>query len=194
MARQISRSLIEVKLPRLWRSSRRFIATGMRLVNKKSGKTSHFTGGPASHKGSKCPNCKKKLTLLWDVDLNDERIPDDVREGFSPANRLPFYICWKCVAASYRILSNDRMSCFEFDVYTESLEEDETPFRNSPEELPRRKIFFERIPSTIDALLSLEDLANWNRWIDLRGRRSMIINKPSIPRGIFRSVNSGGSR
>ncbi len=49
------------------------------------------------------------------------------------------------------------MKCFPFDCHTEYLREDETPFQDTPAEIQRRPIAFERIPSTIDAILSLAD-------------------------------------
>jgi hypothetical protein len=50
------------------------------------------------------------------------------------------------------------MTCFAFGRSSDPLKEDETPFLDSPNELPLRRIDFERIPSRIDAILSLADI------------------------------------
>jgi hypothetical protein len=154
MAKRLPSSLYDIKFPQLWRSSHQLMANGWRLISKRSIKSRHFTGGPSLHTGATCSKCRKRLTLLWDLDLKDPLFPDEVREGFAPASRLPFYICWQCVAASYRVTANDGIKCFKDLV--ETLEEDETPFQDSPRELPRRAIGFEAIPSTILGLLLLE--------------------------------------
>jgi hypothetical protein len=172
MTRPIPKSLFRADFRPLWRSSRRFIAAGMRLTGTGSGKGFHVAGGRACHKGSTCPHCGKRLTLLWDLGLRDPLIPDYVRKGFAPAKRLPLYICWQCVAASYRVASDERMTCFDFDSHTDPLRQGETPFRDSPDELPRRKIDFERIPSTVDALLSLENAVGLDA-LDLPARKAI---------------------
>ena len=169
---RIPKSLLDAEMQPLWRESRRFVASGMRLTKTTDRKTSHFAGGPATHARSKCPGCGKRWTLLWDLDLSDPLIPDYVRDGFAPAERLPCYICWQCVAASYRVTSNARVQPFAFDSDSEDLLEDETPFVDSPNELPRREIAFERIPSTIDALLSLEDIVGLDE-LDPAARRAI---------------------
>jgi hypothetical protein len=162
MPRKPPKSLVEANFHPLWRGSRRFTAESLRVVTSTT-KSSHFTGGAALHDGSRCPNCKKRLTLLWNLDLKDKRIPDCVRDGFAPSKRLPFYICWRCVAASYSVSSDTRMTCFPFDHQTECLNVDETPFGDAPQELERRSIHLERIPATIDALLSLTHVIGYDQ-------------------------------
>jgi hypothetical protein len=157
MSHKLPKSVYDAKIESLWRHSRRFIAYGLRM--KSSPKAiRHYTGGAAPHKGNKCPQCKKCLTLLWDLDLHDELIPDYVNRGFSPAQRLPLYVCWQCLAASYAVLSDRQIKCFPFDLHTEYLQKDETPFRADLVEIPRRPIAFDSIPSTVDAILSLADM------------------------------------
>ena len=164
MPRKIPKSLFDADFRWLWRSSRRFIAKPLQVTST-TRKSNHFCGGPPPHKGSKCPKCKKQLTLLWDLDLNDELIPDYVREGFSPATRLPLYICWQCLAASYVVLSETRINCFPFvDSQVDYLQENESPFQDSPEEVERRPISLSRIPSTIEALLSLSDVVGFDEF------------------------------
>lgn len=149
-------SLLQTEIQSLWRYSRRFIANPAR-VRAASTKSVHFSGGESAYKGSKCAKCKKRLTLLWDLDLQDPFFPDYVREGFSRAARLPFFICWQCMAASYSIVSETQVRCFPFDGGTEYLMEDESPFMETPEVLERRPISLVRIPTTIDALFTLAD-------------------------------------
>jgi hypothetical protein len=107
--------------------------------------------------------CKKPLTLLWDLDLGDSLIVDYVRVGFAPATRLPFFICWRCVAASYSVLSDSSVKCFPFDNHSETLEEYETPFLDNPLELARRPIKLQPISSTLDALISLADVVGYEQ-------------------------------
>jgi hypothetical protein len=158
MAKRIPKSIFDSKFEYVWQTSRRFLATGMRLTKKRRGRASHFAGGPLLYKCGKCAQCGRKLTLLWNLDLSDSLLPAYMRDGFAPADRLPLCICWQCVAASYRVTSNDRMTCFTFDAGMDPLKEDETPFGDSPAELPLRRIAFERIPSKVDAILSLADI------------------------------------
>ncbi|MDB5335406.1 MAG: hypothetical protein JWN70_1025 [Planctomycetaceae bacterium] len=161
MPRKIPKSLFDAKLLPLWRDSKRFTAHPLRVAPT-GGKSKHFSGGPAPHAGSKCPECKQKLTLLWDLDLTDPLIPDYAREGFSPCTRLPLYICWQCVTASYAVTSDARLKCFPFDHHSDYLEEGETPFPDAPLEMPRRPIALQRIPSTLDALASLANVIGLN--------------------------------
>jgi hypothetical protein len=157
MAKPIPKSLYDADFYPLWRYTRRFVGVGNRLVPNDGDEAGHLTGGPSPHKGSKCLQCKRPLTLLWDLDLTDPMFPDYVREGFSPATRCPFYICWQCLTASYSVTADDRLQCFPFDGCTEYQMPGESPFEDSPVALPQRKIAWERIPSTIEALLTLGD-------------------------------------
>jgi hypothetical protein len=157
MPRNIPSSLSAAGLQSLWRYSRRFVARPVR-ISPSDDASLHFSGGPSRHKGSVCRKCKKQLTLLWDLHLSDKLIPDSVREGYAPSTRLPFFICWQCVAASYSVLSDTEITTFAFDCHTEHLQADETPFQDAPQEVERRTITISRIPTTIDALLSLADI------------------------------------
>jgi hypothetical protein len=157
MPRNIPKSLLAADFHPLWRSSRRFVSQPLRILPARDAK-SHFTGGPSVHKGSECPNCKKRMTLFWNLDLNDPLIPEYVRAGFAPATRLPFYICLQCVAASYAVLTDAKVKTFPFDHETDFLKADETPFQNASAEVERRPIAMTRVPTTIDALLSLADV------------------------------------
>lgn len=155
MSRKIPQELTKLEWPDLW-CGRRFIANPMHVVPTSGKKTRHFTGGPARHAGAKCPECKRPLTLLWDVDLKDKSIPEAIRGGFSPATRLPFYVCLRCLVAHYLVVSDDRLKCLPFDSYADPLP-DETLFADVPSTLERRGLKLERIPSTIDAIASLAD-------------------------------------
>jgi hypothetical protein len=112
------------------------------------------------------------MVLLWDLDLADPMVADQVRNGFAPAKRLPLYICWQCLATSYTVLSDDRVKCFEFDQHTDGLSEGESPFEEAANELPQRNIAFERIPSMLDALLSLEECIGLEA-LDAAARRAL---------------------
>ena len=155
MPRKIPKDLFSADSEPLWRDGTRFVAEPLRVRPCRK-KTGHTRGGPATHKGSKCPNCRKQLILLWSLDLSDPLLPDYVRNGFSPAVRLPFYFCWQCMAASYSVSSDSQIRCFPFDSSDDRLEEDETPFgEEAPREAPLQPIELERLPTTIDALLTL---------------------------------------
>src|SRR5262245_4744356 len=156
MPKQIAGSIFDAEYIRLWQKSSRFATRGTRVIRTESANPRHFSGGTASHQGSKCRKCRKPLALLWNLDLRDGVIPDYAREGFAPADRLPFYVCWQCMAASYRVLSNDAIECFKLDRHSDLLGEDESPYEEAPHELPRNELTFKPIPYTIDALLSLE--------------------------------------
>lgn len=101
--------------------------------------------------------------MLWSLDLRDRLFPEYVRDGFAPSSRLPFYICWQCVAVSYSVSSDTRMTCFPLDSSSEALKANETPFSDWPLELERRWIRLERVPSTIDGLLSLADAVGYEQ-------------------------------
>lgn len=148
-----------IQLPRLddlpdeWRQTQRLIRNQFRLSLRVPRRSSHTIGGPAKHKGTKCVECRRQLTLLWDIDLSDSLFSDIVRARFAPATRLPFYICWNCMAAAYRVVSDDKVVCFPA---LSELSSGESPFQETPNELPPRKIAFERVPSVIDGLLCLK--------------------------------------
>jgi hypothetical protein len=97
------------------------------------------------------------LTLLWSVSLEDSLFPDFMREVFAPMECLPFYMCWKCMSASYYADGSTKLTCLPFDYHSHPIECDDSPYQNAPNELPSRRIGFERIPSTIDAILTLKD-------------------------------------
>lgn len=164
--KRIPKLLKDAEFEPLWRETSQFSEYGLRLVPKRSRKTSHRAGGPTNHKGSDCPNCKKPLTTLWDLDLTDPSLPDRLRETFSPNKRLPFLICWQCLAASYRVTSDKKLTCFKFDGYTDYLELDESPFEDAPSQLKQRSIVFEDIPTTLAALLAYEQVKDFSDFDD----------------------------
>jgi len=155
MPREIPKSLFDADFHELWRISRRFFARPLRVSAAKD-QAEHFTGGASSHTGCKCQKCEKPLMLLWDIDLCDKLVPEFVRRGYAPATRLPLYICWQCVAASYAVLSDTKMQVF--DDLTDYLTAEETPFQDPSNKVERRSIALSPIPSTVDALLSLADV------------------------------------
>jgi hypothetical protein len=155
---RLPKSIFDVDYPDRWRRTRRFIPRGLRFSDRGNDPSRHFAGGAGSGGGAKCPECKQRLTLLWDLDLAAPELPEFVRQAFAPALRLPLYICWRCMSALYRLGGKEGIVCFPFGPATERLRGDESPFVDSPLELPRRSIRFEPIPSQIDAVISLEDI------------------------------------
>lgn len=118
---------------------------------------SHVAGGPCPQGDSHCPNCERPLTTLWNIDLNDPKLPSELRDIFPNCDRLPFLICWQCVSSSYWPQRNGDVKCFPFDWAVDYLEEDETPFAEASNELPERTIAFDVIPANVETLLDDED-------------------------------------
>src|SRR5262249_5606259 len=70
----------------------------------------HWSGGPANHRGARCPVCKIPLLLLWDINCTDPRFP---RRKFGPLEPLPLYFCWGCVSdLSYQVIDGQRIRLF----------------------------------------------------------------------------------
>lgn len=159
MPRKLPKSVFDARRNDVWNDprnsgSRRFMHRALRLTEGGNAST-HFAGGESNRAGDRCPECKNRLTLLWDLDLRDPSFPDYVREGFAPATRLPFYICWQCCVASYSIPTDKKVACIKLDGAADKLEPGESPFGDAPEVLDRRQLAVTEVPSTVDALLSL---------------------------------------
>lgn len=153
--RELPKSVVRAEYVSFWADSRRFVPVGFRFFDRPSG-ADHYAGGPALHQRATCPQCGRGLTLLWDLDLNDASFPEFIRAGFAPASRLPFYVCWTCMAAAYAVEGGDRITTFKFPPRTtDYCRPGESLFEDSPDELPRRRIGLERMPSTVDAAISL---------------------------------------
>lgn len=151
-------SVFNVDYPDRWLRTRRFTPRVLKFSNHFSNSQRHYAGGPPLGSGAECPECHQRLTLLWDLDLTAPEFPDFVRESFAPAERLPLYICWLCVAASYRLVEKGGIISIPFDARTVKCYSDESPFVDAPLELVRRPISFEPISSQIDALITLQDI------------------------------------
>lgn len=152
-----------------WRSESRFIACPLRVeVGGEEGP--HFTGGVPPHSRIACGQCGKPLTLLWDIDLTDPVLPWYLIKCFWPNKRLPLYICWQCVGASYSVKSDTEIHCHSFDRSHEYCDEDETPFADAPQILPRRPLKLTPVPSAVDGIVQLCKTLGWSR-IDQDARR-----------------------
>lgn len=154
MPTRLPKSIFDVKLRSIWKNSNRFMPIGLQRTSNAKPFT-HYAGGPAPAKGNRCAQCKKPLTLIWEVNLQDEVIPAYVGEGLAPAKKLPLLICWRCLVASYQVIADDQIKCLPFDMYSDCLNAGESPFGDAPAVLPRRRMGIKRLPTTIDALVSL---------------------------------------
>lgn len=157
MTRTLPESLQDVEPYGLWTMNRRFLPMAYRVSQSES-KGSHFGGGKVRHDGARCAGCDHILTLLWDLDLTDNTLPRYARRAFEPATRIPLYVCWNCAASTYCVVSDQQIECFPFDEYSECLGKDESPFVDAPIELDSWFLGFERVPTTVDAVLSLSNV------------------------------------
>ena len=124
MPRKLPKSVFDAQRSDAWddpwnSGSRRFMHNALRISEGRN-TTTHIAGGESNRTGNRCLECKKTLTLLWDLNLRDKSFPDYVREGFAPATRLPFCICWQCCVASYNIPTDRKIVCIKFDDGTEN--------------------------------------------------------------------------
>jgi hypothetical protein len=140
-----------------WHRTRRFSPIGFKLVLKAQHRVKHWQGGPATHRGARCLQCKQSLLLIWNLALADQQFPPLFAAAFQPINRLPFYFCTNCGACSYRVIGEGQIQCFTPDA------DGESPFKEFPLELEQRRIAFLKIPSIVDGILTLEDLVGFDR-------------------------------
>lgn len=82
---------------------------GYRILLNQKGPFNHQVGGELQGAGSQCPNCKRRLTIYLNLDLEDRRIhfPDE------QLRRLPLVCCLDCELFHfdfvYRIEPNDAL-------------------------------------------------------------------------------------
>jgi hypothetical protein len=89
---------------------RPFLKSRYRVHAGKQPDGDHWSGGPAYHRGARCPVCKIPLLLLWDINCTDPRFP---RRRFGPLRRLPLYFCWGCVGdLCYQVVDDKRIRIF----------------------------------------------------------------------------------
>jgi hypothetical protein len=120
-----------------------------------TGKPRHFIGGKARHSGAVCRACDRPLLLLWDVDCTDPAFGRESRPIFGELERLPLYYCWTCSTwLAYQvtrrrvtIIAQDRGARFQ----------DDWPYPNYPEELPRVPAVLEPIPADIEKICLVGD-------------------------------------
>lgn len=142
--------------PRFWQNSRRFMPLGFRAAPVKQ-KTGHWYGGAPTHRGAKCFTCKKKLRLVWDINLRDKGLPEWLVQSFPKLKRLPLYYCFNCpTATTYQLKTDTAILSLDPAGHDGG---DETPYAcdsGVPDELPRTPLQLTRIPTAIDALIDLE--------------------------------------
>lgn len=142
------------EIPLHWKSTRRFMAAGFRMVQAPKSAKRHWVGGPPSHHGAKCTVCKRPLTLIWDLSLADKAFPEMLRDAFSPIVRLPLYACLKCPSPTcYVVRSETAIRCLP----QQPISSEGSPLADLPSEFPRRPVQCEPIPSVVDGLLTLVD-------------------------------------
>lgn len=148
--------------PSVWHQSDRFLPASFRLAKKARPRSPHWFGGPGEYQGAKCRWCSQRLTLLWDLslparefDLRDWALPNEIRKRMAPASRLPLFLCLRCAVSAYRLHGANGIRAFKD--WSNVLDEDASPFRKIPRVFPRRRISFEKVPSTIEGLLVLEE-------------------------------------
>jgi hypothetical protein len=170
--RKLPDSVHRAELTSLWRYTSRFIQNPLKPSPGQSGSAMHFLGGPNRLRGAKCAKCSQKLAVLWDIDLADPLIDDDVRRVFNPVVRLPLLMCWQCMALSYRIVMANSIGVFQDDRQLETLEEDESPLESAPVERPRSSFSLQRIPSIDEALLLLSEAVGFDD-LDAPGQKRL---------------------
>ncbi len=117
----------------------------------KSGDTRHFLGGPSTHRGTKCPECGRRYSMVWDLDLGDPGLPSDFAAQFPSLTRLPLYICWTCVAATYRVTSDVMIRTSEYR-HIEVLKADESPYHEASNETEQVPFSLHLVPTCVEAL------------------------------------------
>lgn len=157
--------------PRFWDGSTHFLEKKFRIGNQPTNDSLHFKGGCVNHRNSDCPNCRRKLSLVWDLDLSDPRFPSFVQEAFAPATRLPLLICWSCLATCYRVISDEAIQPYETSQSYETLGEDESPLSEAPINTLQEPLYFSEIPMLIDGLFELDRLGIMN--LDQEAQRAM---------------------
>jgi hypothetical protein len=139
-----------------WQRTRRFLPHAYRVSLSKK-KTGHWHGGAPLHRGARCFICKARLRLVWDVNLEDQLLPDSSRQAFPGLKRLPLYYCFNCPAATtYQVKSDTTVSCIDPDGHDGG---DETPYADEappPAELPRQPLCLTPLTSVVDGLVTLE--------------------------------------
>ncbi len=117
----------------------------------RSGDARHFQGGPSTHRGTTCPKCSRRYSKVWDIDLTDPVLPQEFAKQFPSLTRLPLYICWTCVASTYRVISDKTIQTDEYR-WIEVLKADESPYHDVPNEAELVPFSLSPVPTCVDAL------------------------------------------
>lgn len=151
-------TLSEIDILPLWRGGHRFIPNGFRVKADERADGPHWQGGTPRHQGTTCATCGRDLQLIWDFNLTAPELCG-VRPFFGGLDRITLYYCMNCPAANvYQLQDGTRLRCF--DPGPDNGSGEESPFREPPDELPRRSILLERIPSVLEGLLAFADDAD----------------------------------
>ena len=143
-----------------WRYSRRFSPIGFE-VTAPIGERLHRQGGPSHRRGAKCPRCRKPLTLIWDIAVTDDHLPEAVADCYGPVERLPLLFCGGCGACAYRVTEPGVVTCFAVEP------DGDSPFEELPAELPESPVALTRLTTEIDALLTLSDIVGLDAFDEL---------------------------
>ena len=122
-----------------------------------SGQPIHAFCGENTVEGAVCPNCAKKLMMLLNINLNDNRIEiedADIKE-------LPLLFCWPCSLAqslfTYRVSAPNNIQILQ---YKKGNREKDFPYENYPETFPAAMVDLVRLSDIEQAEISKYNAAH----------------------------------
>ena len=83
--------------------------------------------------------------------MSDPGLPPDFTNQFPSLTRLPLYICWTCVAATYRVTSDSMIRTEEYR-NIEFLKDFESPYHEAPDEVEQERFALHQVPTCVDTL------------------------------------------
>lgn len=143
---------------------------GFALIQDDSAAEGHWFGGKPYHKGAMCPVCKVPLLLIADLASAPFRAIENARL-FSDLDRLPLYYCWRCCAdhLSYRVVKPDKVEVLRNEG---SPQGDDFPYKDFPEQFPRKPVRLVTIQYETAKLLALSQEIG-DDWLSNADRHSI---------------------
>ena len=133
----------------------------------------HRFCGAHEASGAECPNCRRPLLRILEIDARDERLGLPVELG-----RLPLFFCWRCNLAQkplqYRVLGAHSIELLDWG---EGGVEEDFPYEGYPEHFSEQGIELSPVGAEESALVQNLNLGRVDPW-SLEASQRESIHRP----------------
>src|SRR6516164_472318 len=124
----------------------------------------HWLGGAGHYQGANCPNCRRPLLLVLDINCEDPILRKACRGKLNALQRLPLYLCARCLCElSYSVDREGKVTIVQ------------TRYANpGSEQYSEYPDSFHRIPVALDSSIPAslpKIIEKWNVDVDLKGEK-----------------------